>query len=64
MVGTFEGSLLLILSQTTSRIQYLILSDSHFLRASILVRRRLQSPVSSLSISFSYSVSVLGHHRP
>ncbi|SCZ94629.1 BZ3500_MvSof-1268-A1-R1_Chr12-3g04008 [Microbotryum saponariae] len=60
MVGTFEGNLLLVLRQTTSRSQYSILAGSHFLRVSSLVRPRLQSPVSSLSVSFSYSVSFLG----
>ncbi|SCZ94990.1 BZ3500_MvSof-1268-A1-R1_Chr11-3g03527 [Microbotryum saponariae] len=46
MVGTFEGSLLLVLSQTTSRLQYSILAGSHFLRDLSLVSR-LQSPVSA-----------------
>ncbi|SGY56201.1 BQ5605_C006g04114 [Microbotryum silenes-dioicae] len=46
MVGTIEGSLLLVLSQTTSRIQYSISAGSHVLRVSGLVSR-LQSPVSA-----------------
>ncbi|SCZ99147.1 BZ3500_MvSof-1268-A1-R1_Chr3-1g05839 [Microbotryum saponariae] len=40
-------------------IQYSILAGSHFLRDSSLVSH-LRSPVSGLSVSFSYSVSFLG----
>ncbi|SCZ88816.1 BZ3500_MvSof-1268-A1-R1_Chr2-1g04655 [Microbotryum saponariae] len=46
MTGTFEESLLLVLRETTSGIQYSILAGSHFLRDSSLVSR-LQSPVSA-----------------
>ncbi|SCZ90189.1 BZ3500_MvSof-1268-A1-R1_Chr9g10745 [Microbotryum saponariae] len=52
MVGTFEGSLLLVLSQTTSRIQYSILAGSHFLRDS--------SRVSHLRLRSQRFVLILG----
>ncbi|SGY81125.1 BQ5605_C009g05465 [Microbotryum silenes-dioicae] len=42
MVGTFEGSLLLVFNETTSRIQYSILAGSACFQS------RLSSPVSSL----------------